>query len=131
MSGAFANLNPVPDTKSLQLVVDQYGTIVSKEVKFIPKNPDGSVFDLSNCASYAMNVWDGVQVPFGHFSYSNPSGTPDATGLLISFSNGDTNLTLAGQSTKYSIVGKDGNDSSVVIATGTLSFQQIPLATLN
>ena len=129
MSGAFANLNPVPDTKSVSLVVDQYGDIVSKEVKFSPHNPDGSVFDLSSCACHQVNVWDGLPVPFGHSSYCSPGGTPDATGLLYTFSNADYNLTQAGLSPKYTIVGQDGNGSSVVIATGTLSFQQIPSVT--
>ena len=126
MSGNFPNLTPNPATNSFTGRVSHVGSIVPQLVDFVPKNQDGSVFDLTNTMVVTFRLWDGVADPFAKISNGTPEWTADATGLHCVFGVGDTYLLMSGTTPKYSIIGLDSGGHEILIATGTLSFQLIP-----
>lgn len=126
MSASFDNFTPTPDKKSFTLIVDHAGNITPTLVDFQPRNPDGSVFDLTATSQTDVRIWDGVADPFAKTNNGTPVWTGDATGLHCTFSVGDAYMLLAGTTPKYSVICLDSNGHYVLAATGTVSFQLIP-----
>lgn len=136
-----ATSNAVPDNSGITLTV---GSLLGSNIappltqKFIPTNPDGTVFD---CSAYDGTL--SLYVYFPGFDLNQSSGSVpgitknpsndahDATGLTITIAETDCKTLqqfMSGQGTViYTLVAADaGNTIKAMIGQGTLNLNLVP-----
>lgn len=118
----------VPDTSNIKLT---YSKSLSAGLailqKFVPKMPDGTVFDCTAATSVTMVMDNGQVVPFAQTANPSPVlGTHDATGIQVEIP--DTWAAVIGSlgapQGRYLLTMNDGV-SDVVAAAGSYSTTQI------
>jgi hypothetical protein len=119
----------IADSKPLNINVSVFGTPVADktQVTFVPKNPDGTVYDTTSATGVTFTVSAQPGSPF--FTSASPAvtlGTHDATGITITITaaNVSAMLGLGGNNLKYTLFASDGT-TDVILATGTLTLNSI------
>lgn len=125
---AFANLFPIAASLNpvFKYSFANNGVIQAQEYSIVPKNQDGTIYDLTSLNSLAINCDNGrsdILALTG--TLANSLITFDATGCVFSISAAAINAlvaTLGGGNGRITVTGFDGANN-VLLASGNLQMQ--------
>jgi hypothetical protein len=120
-----------PDTKALSGVFsNSQGSSGIAEVKFVPRNLDGSILDCTGMTGIDLRIpQPNLSSPQATVAVAGTVGTADSTGVIFSMSISQmgtliSNWFSTGVSIPFSAVGSDGTDSWV-LNNGTLVMKVV------
>lgn len=124
--------NVIPDNKSLQFGWSANGSTCPYgfQQKFVPKNPDGTIFDCTGIATATLISQTPVSAPVpAQVSQVITVTTADATGIVVTATPAQMTTFMdnwnqnAGQ---YMMQGTDGSSNTSIVGKGNLQAFLLP-----